>query len=41
LLREHHVWQKDDGNLELTLGEEYEGRRFDVERKLLELERGS
>jgi hypothetical protein len=35
------VWQKDDGNIELTLGEEYEGRRFDVERRLLELERGS
>jgi hypothetical protein len=35
------AWHKDDGNIELTLGEEYEGRSFDVERKLLEFERGS
>lgn len=34
-------WEKEDaGAIELTLGEEQEGKRFDVERKLLELERG-
>jgi hypothetical protein len=35
------AWHKEDGSLELTLGEENEGRRFDVERKLLELERSA
>src|SRR3989442_1559576 len=38
-----YVWDRwereDDGTIELTLGEAHEGRQFDAERKLLELER--